>query len=144
MDKTWGMQAVYTGSEIWCEARGCQRDKQKAAQFRLAISISRASPASSYTYAAADLAGTGFDRQERFLTAAMAYQEELVKYFSEMSMMQQRDVKIDMDKLPVLDFREPSTSESWEMVWIDMLILFLFGACFFMIAYVGFVRSDVK
>ena len=72
------------------------------------------------------------------------YQQGLVKYFNEMRNTRQQELKIDLDGLPILDFHEPGVSESWGMVWVDVLILFLFGACFFMIAYIGFVRSDVR
>ena len=131
-------------------------ESSKAAQFRLAANISRTSPASAYTYAATGLARTGFDRQERFLAAARAYQPGFVRYFNEMTpklIEQQRQrirgeavegVKLDLDQLPDLDFREASLSESWNSVWVDFLILFLLLACFFMIAYVSFVSSDVR
>jgi hypothetical protein len=52
--------------------------------------------------------------------------------------------KFDVERLPNLEFREAGLSESWGMVWADFLILFLLIACFFMVAYVGFVRSDVR
>ena len=131
-------------------------DAKKAAQFRLAANISRISPASVYTYAATDLARTGFDRQERFLRSARAYQVLFVQYYNEvlpkaMKQAMQRalgktveEVKFDLDKLPTLDFREASLSESWNSVWRDFLILFLLAACFFMVAHVGFICSDVK
>ncbi len=131
-------------------------DAKKAAQFRLAANISRISPASVYTYAATDLARTGFDRQERFLRSARAYQVLFVQYYNEvlpkaMKQAMQRalgktveEVKFDLDKLPTLDFREASLSESWNSVWRDFLILFLLAVCFFMVAHVGFICSDVK
>ncbi len=37
-----------------------------------------------------------------------------------------------------------SLSESWNSVSVDLLSLFLLVACFFMIAYLGFVRSDIR
>jgi ABC-type transport system involved in multi-copper enzyme maturation permease subunit len=131
-------------------------ERRKAAQFGLASNISRTSPASVYTYAATGLARTGFDRQGRFLAAARAYQPGFVQYFNEMipKLMQQQaqriknekveEVKVDLSELPTLEFREADLSESWNSVWVDFLILFLLVACFFMIAYVGFVRSDVR
>jgi ABC-type transport system involved in multi-copper enzyme maturation permease subunit len=127
---------------------------KKAAQFRLASRLSRISPASVYTYASTGLARTGFDRQERFLKAARIYQTGFVQYFNELMAKiikaSQTDeeaaqkMKFDLDQLPTLDFREASLSESWNSVWVDFLILFLLIVCFFMIAYVGFVRSDVR
>ena len=129
---------------------------KKAAQFQLASRLSRISPASVYTYASTDLARTGFDRQARFLEAARVYQEGFVRYFSELmaKMIEQRGKKkgqeeaekltFDLDELPALDFREASFSESWGSAVVDLLILFLLFACFFMIAFFGFVRSDVR
>ena len=156
-DKIAKMQEEVTVN-ITRETQKIQRnyERRKTAQFRLAANISRTSPASVYTYAATGLARTGFDRQERFMAAARAYQPGFVKYFNEMipKLMQQQaqrikgekieEVKVDLDELPKLDFREASLSESWNLVWVDFLILFLLLACFFMIAYVGFIRSDVR
>ena len=53
-------------------------------------------------------------------------------------------VKFELDEVPALKFREASFSESWSLVSVDFVILFLLIVCFFMIAYVGFVRSDVR
>jgi ABC-type transport system involved in multi-copper enzyme maturation permease subunit len=131
-------------------------DKKMRGQFRLASNISRISPASVYTYAAIGLAHTGFDRQERFVDAARGYQPGLIQYQKKMMpkvMEQQRqqmmgqaveDVKVNLDDLPALDFREATLADSWNSIWADFLILFLLLACFFMISYVGFVRSDVR
>lgn len=90
------------------------------------------------------------------MAAARAFQPGFVQYFNEMipKLMQQQaqrmkdekveEVKFDLDKLPTLEFREASLSESWNSVWVDFLILFLLIVCLFMIAYIGFVRSDVR
>ena len=131
-------------------------DKKKKNQFRLASNISRLSPASVYTYAAIDLARTGLDRQDRFVEAARGYQPGLIEYQRKMMpelMKQQRqqmegqtveELKIDLSQLPALDFREATLSDSWNSVWVDFMILFLLLTCLFMIAYVGFIRSDVR
>jgi len=129
-------------------------ERKKVGQFRLAANISRISPASVYTYAATTLARTGLDRQERFLAAARAYQVGFVQYFNDVlrELIKQQigvskpveDVKFDLNKLPVLEFREANLSESWNLVWVDFLILFLLATCFFMIAYISFVRGDVQ
>jgi ABC-type transport system involved in multi-copper enzyme maturation permease subunit len=100
-------------------------ERRKAAQFGLASNISRTSPASVYTYAAT---GPKLMQQQ-----AQRIKNEKVE-----------EVKVDLSELPTLEFREADLSESWNSVWVDFLILFLLVACFFMIAYVGFVRSDVR
>ncbi len=129
--KRWELQSEY--------------DKKKAAQFRLAANISRISPASVYTYAAIGLARTGFHRQEEFLAAARSYQIALLRGIAfRMSVSgKTEDAKFDLDELMSFEFRESRLSESWGLIWADLLILFLLVACFFMIAYVGFVRSDI-
>ena len=129
-------------------------EAKRAAQFQLATRISRISPASVYTYASTTLARTGFDRQQNFVIAARVYQVGFVQYFSElMGKMMRRaatdpeainEMKFELDKLPALDFQEATLSDSWNSAMVDFLILFLLFACFFMIAYVGFVRSDIR
>ena len=150
------MQATVVGRIRKMGQIQAEYDRKRAAQFRLAENVSRLSPASVYTYAATGLAGTGLDRQERFLAAARAYQEGFVQYFNELmrkDMEQQwarikgekvEEVKFDFDRMPALDFREASLSESWDSAMVDFLMLFLLLACFFMIAYIGFIRSDVR
>ncbi len=77
-----------------------------------------------------------------------------VQYFSELmgKMIRQSrtnpnaatEMKFELDKLPALDFQEETLADSWNSAMMDFLILFLLFACFFMIAYVGFVRSDIR
>jgi ABC-type transport system involved in multi-copper enzyme maturation permease subunit len=55
-----------------------------------------------------------------------------------------QELKFDLDKLPALEFLEANLRESWNSVWFDFLVLFLLVTCFFMISYVGFVRSDIR
>ncbi|MFC1718315.1 ABC transporter permease [Candidatus Poribacteria bacterium] len=131
-------------------------EKNRTNQFRLASNLSRLSPASVYTYAAINLARTGVDRQERFLEAASGYQPGLIQYQKElmpkMMEIQQKQmageefeqVKMNVDDMPALEFREATLSDSWNSAMVDFLILFLILACLFMFAYVGFVRSDIR
>ncbi len=128
-------------------------EAKKAAQFQLASRISRISPASVYTYASTNLARTGFDRQQRFLKAARVYQVGFIQYFNDLMRRMIKDgirgddaneIKFDLNQLPALEFREASLAESWNSAMADFLILFLLLTCLFMIAYVGFVRSDVR
>ena len=116
-------------------------DRKKMAQFRLAANISRLSPASVYTYAATSLAGTGFNRQEDFIKAARSYQVGVAQYYYDAFL---KGENFEPDKLPTLKFRESTLSESWHSVSLDVLILFLLVTCFFMLAYVSFIRSDVR
>ena len=92
------------------------------------------------------------------MKAARVYQVGFVQYFNELMAQLLRkagqaergsdanldEVKFDMDKLPALDFREANLTESWSTAVFDFLILFLLFACLFMVAYVGFIRSDVR
>lgn len=119
-------------------------DRKKASQFRLAANISRVSPASVYTYATTGLARTGFDRQERFLAAARSYQITLAYDYYNAIRNRGSGKKLDLDKLMAPEFQESRLSKSWNAMWGDFVILVLSVACFFMIAYVGFVRSDVR
>ena len=123
-----------------------QYDRSKSVQFQLASKLSRISPASVYTFASTNLARTGFNRQKRFLAAARVYQVGFIQYTNNLirkvldQQVQQmqgdaiEEAKFDLEKVPALEFRESSLSESWNLVWGDLLILFLLVACFFMIA----------
>lgn len=116
-------------------------DKQKAAQYQLATHIARISPASVFCYAAIDLAGTGFERQEAFLAAARSYQIGVASYYYDAF---HRQHNFELAKLPIFEFQEASFSESWKRVGIDILILFLLVMCFFLLTYISFLRRDVR
>jgi ABC-type transport system involved in multi-copper enzyme maturation permease subunit len=60
-------------------------EAKKASQFQLASRLSRISPASVYTYAATELARSGFSRQDRFIRAARAYQVGFAQYYNELT-----------------------------------------------------------
>jgi hypothetical protein len=145
-------EEIFTGISRKKGQIDAEYDAKKAAQFRLAARMSRISPASVYTYASTELARTGFDRQDRFLAAARAYQRGFVQYFNEMmgKMIKQTDreeadsMEFDLGELPALNFQEAGLADSWNSAKFDLLILFLLLICFFMIGYVGFVRSDVR
>ncbi len=125
-------------------------ERKREAQFRLAAGISRISPASVYTYAAIGLAGTGIDRQRRFLEAARAYQVGFREYFEGIVNRSMRgggssdDARFDANRLPAFKFRDLTLSESWNSVKIDVLILFMLLVCLFMVSYVSFIRGDLR
>ena len=125
-------------------------ERKREAQFRLAAGISRISPASVYTYAAIGLAGTGIDRQRRFLEAARAYQVGFREYFEGIMNRSMRgggspdDARFDVNRLPTFKFRDLTLSESWNDVKIDALILFMLLVCLFMLSYVSFIRGDLR
>jgi ABC-type transport system involved in multi-copper enzyme maturation permease subunit len=126
-ERRWQIQAEY--------------DKQKTAQYQLAAHIARISPASVLCYAAIGLAGTGFERQEAFLAAARSYQIGVASYYYDAFHKQQH---FELARLPIFEFHEASFSESWSMVWADMLTLLLLVLCFFMLTYISFLRRDVR
>ncbi len=119
-------------------------DRKRANQFRLAANISRISPAAVFTYAVTAFAGTGFERQKKFLDAARTYQIGFSRYYYDVFNSRRFGGRYDINQLPTFEFKEAHLSESWNVVWLDLLILFSLCSIFFMLAYVGFIRSDVR
>ena len=90
------------------------------------------------------IAGTGSYVPDRVLDNQ--YFNELLAKMMKVSNQPEEVQKItfDLDELPAPEFRDATLGESWNMSSFDLLILFLLVACFFMIGYVGFVRSDIR
>jgi len=146
-------EEMFTGIAKEMGKLQAEYEEKKISQFLLAAKISRISPASVYTYASTTLARTGFDRQVRFLEAARTYQVGFVQYFNELlaKMMKAsnnpekiQEMRFDLSTLPALNFKEATLAESWNAAAVDLLILFLLFVCLFMIAFFGFVRSDIR
>ncbi len=132
------------------EHRGIEdayREKRNR-QIRIGMDLSRISPVSSYTYTTAALARTDFEHQEAFVRAAKRYQIDFSSFFNEqvreMVKTGLQGAKLDLTGFPEFRFRLETLDESLTHVWIDIILLFLFSTAFFMLAFISFIRADVR
>ena len=124
------------------------------AQIRLAISITRISPASSVQYAIESLAGTGFTRHLQFLKQVRRYADEFMSFLVETDRTDpesphaigpeegtsQKSVRFE--SIPKFE-DHISFSDAYNAATTDILLLLLFFSVFFAGAFLSFLRADV-
>jgi len=117
-------------------------------QMDLAQTFGRVSPSASWIYASAALTNTGpkvYERLEagtkRTLTAFKDFEDDFWK--SRRGSGKKR-VEIRSDQLPSLKLTFPTTKEVVEHSLNDVLLLIILNVVFFMLAFVFFLRYDVR
>jgi ABC-type transport system involved in multi-copper enzyme maturation permease subunit len=129
-----------------------ERDYQlrKNSQDRLAINLSRISPASALTFSTMSLARTGVDEHERFLASVRAYKPIFTKW-ANAKMMRTLDLsgtgqtaKVVLDDMPLHKFEAETLAKSFGRTIPDIALMGVLIILFFAGAYVSFLRSDVR
>lgn len=129
-----------------------ERDYQakKKSQERLAINISRISPASALTFSTMSFARTGLDEHERFLASIRAYKPIFTKWASA-KMMRTFDfsgsgqtAKVVLDDMPQHKFEPETLSKSLARTIPDFGLMLFLIIVFFAGAYVSFLKFDVR
>lgn len=112
--------------------------------------LSRISPASSLTLGAMSMGRTGIQEHERFLNSIKSYKPIFTKW-ANAKMMQNinfsnpsEQPKPDISDMPQHDFRQMSLRESLALAIPDFAVLAFMIIVFFSVAYVSFLRYDVR
>jgi len=128
-----------------------ERDYQakKKTQERLAINISRISPASALTFSTMSLARTGLDEHERFLASIRAYKPIFTKW-ANAKMMRSINFqtgetgKVVLDDMPQHKFVSETLGKSFARTLPDFGLMIFLILVFFAGAYVSFLKYDVR
>ena len=129
-----------------------ERDYQakKKSQERLAINISRISPASALTFSTMSFARTGLDEHESFLASIRAYKPIFTKW-ANAKMMRSIDFsgsgqtgKVVLDDMPQHKFEPETLSKSLARTIPDFGLMLFLIIIFFAGAYVSFLKFDVR
>ena len=130
-----------------------RRNKEQVRQ-RVALGISRISPASVFALASTSLAGTSLDLKNRYLESAREYREGYLRFIKEktgsassgwwMGGREESNEEIDPRELPSFDFQPAAASNQVNEALPDIGILLLFNLIFFVGAFVAFLRYDVR
>jgi ABC-type transport system involved in multi-copper enzyme maturation permease subunit len=128
-----------------------ERDYQarKRSQERLAINISRISPASALTFSTMSLARTGLDEHERFLASVRAYKPIFTRW-ANAKMMRNLNfqtgeaAKVVLDDMPQHKFEPESLNKSLARAIPDFGLMIFLIIVFFTGAYVSFLKYDVR
>ena len=110
-------------------------------QMKLAQYISILSPAVLYDQAVQRLARTDMTSFERFIQAAERHWQKLL----EKQKLRYEDIKAWREaKLPEFSYPAEMSTTSLIATFPQIVILFLFSVIFFVLAYVSFLRKDVR
>ena len=118
-------------------------------QQRLALNISRISPASALMFGAMSLARTGLNEHERFLNSIKSYKPVFTRWVNE-KMIRSIDFdsseqkKPDISDMPLHTFDPESLNESVARVIPDYVVMAIMILVFFAVAFVSFLRYDVR
>jgi ABC-type transport system involved in multi-copper enzyme maturation permease subunit len=127
--------------------------QQKQRQEGWALVLSRLSPAGSASYAAMSLAQTSLERDLRFQAALRDYRGEFTRFYDRKSREQvaltprgQPSLILtqDLSDLPGFEFHDEPLARSLDESLPDMGFLLIWSAGFFSLAYVSFLRYDVR
>jgi ABC-type transport system involved in multi-copper enzyme maturation permease subunit len=134
-----------------------QRNNEEAVQQRLAFGLARVSPASAFSLAATNLAGSSLELKNHYLEEARRYRDVYARFQQEKSegdggigMIfirkpgQPEPEPIDPGELPEFQYRQPPLKEVVQASVLDLGILAVFNIVFFAGAFVSFLRYDVR
>ncbi len=118
-------------------------------QQRLAINLSRVSPASALMFASMSLGGTGISEHERFLNSVKTYKPIFSKWINKKISNSQSpqaggQTKLDLSDMPQHEFRPEGLNESITRMLPDLFLTVFLIILFFVGAYVSFLRYDVR
>ncbi|GAB5520669.1 MAG: hypothetical protein RhofKO_29200 [Rhodothermales bacterium] len=133
------------------------RQNREQVQQRVALNISRLSPASAFSLAASELAGTSLALRHAFAESVDEYQDTYKAFLDEKTGGSNRFMRftaqqneeeepdpIDPQELPQYQFSVPDTGTLMSRAAIDFGVLALFNVLFFAGAFVAFLKYDVR
>jgi len=118
-------------------------------QQRLAVNLSRVSPASALMFASMSLGRTGVSEHERFLSSVKTYKPIFSKWVNQKigssePPQQGQQTKLDLSDMPQHEFKAEGFSESMTRMLPDLVLMIFLIFLFFVGAYVSFIRYDVR
>jgi len=129
-----------------------ERDYQarKTSQERLAINISRISPASALMFSTMSLARTGLDEHEQFLASIRSYKPIFTKWVNSRLMKNinfttgETTGKVELADMPQHKFEPEALSKSFARTIPDFGLMIVLIIVFFAGAYISFLKYDVR
>lgn len=137
-------------SQIDANNAALERDYQarKVSQERLAINISRISPASALMFSTMSLARTGLDDHEQFLASLRAYKPSFTRWANARMMKSisftGEQTKVNLADMPQHKFEPETLSKSLARTLPDFGVMIVLIIVFFAGAYVSFLKYDVR
>jgi ABC-type transport system involved in multi-copper enzyme maturation permease subunit len=118
-------------------------------QQKLAVNLSRISPASALMFSSMSLARTGVPEHERFLSSVKAYKPIFTKWINQKIATapppgEGQQPKLDLSDMPQQEFTPEVLGDSVTRMLPDLFLMVFLIILFFVGAYVSFLRYDVR
>ena len=113
-------------------------------QEKLAINLSRISPASALMFGSMSLARTGISEYERFLNSIRTYKPIFTKWINEKSFSGNQESLPNLDDMPQVEFLPEKMSDSFKHMLPDLVLMIFLIILFFVGAYISFLKYDVR
>jgi len=118
-------------------------------QQKMAVNLSRISPASALMFSTMSLAKTGISEYERFLNSIRTYKPIFTKWINEKMM---RSLNLsggqqptpELDDMPHHEFTAETFGDSFSRVLPDLVLMVFLIILFFVGAFVSFSKYDVR
>jgi ABC-type transport system involved in multi-copper enzyme maturation permease subunit len=118
-------------------------------QQKLAVNLSRISPASALMFGSMSLARTGIDEYERFLSSIRSYKPIFTKWANEKAIQAVNfsggeEPKPKLDDMPQQEFIPEKLGDSFKRMLPDLVLMVFLIILFFVGSYVSFLKYDVR
>ena len=135
-----------------------ERENRQAVQERLAFGLARISPTATFSLAATRLAGTSLSLKGHYRDAAQGYQQDYAKFMLAKTGMNpggmlvfrvtsdngEKPKPVDPHELPEFRYNPMKLGDVFPGAVLDILLLIGFNIVLFGLAYLGFLRYDVR
>ncbi len=113
-------------------------------QEKLAVNLSRISPASALMFGSMSLARTGISEYERFLNSIRTYKPIFTKWINEKLFSEDQASLPNLDDMPQVEFLPEKIGDSIKRMLPDLVLMIFLIILFFVGAYVSFLKYDVR
>jgi len=113
-------------------------------QEKLAVNLSRVSPASALMFSSMSLARTGISEYERFLNSIRTFKPIFTKWINEKTFEGGGTAQVKLDDMPQLEFIPEKLGDSFKRMLPDLVLMVFLIIFFFVGAYVSFLKYDVR
>jgi hypothetical protein len=135
------------------------RQNKQTNQEQFAFGLARLSPGALFSLAATNLAGNGIELKQQFIDEAHGYQATYAQFMKEKTGMnlggdvmlfkmkqgdEQEEKPIDPKELPEFYYRSQPLAQGFRYALLDMGLMVVLNIIFFVGAFVGFIRYDVR
>lgn len=119
---------------------------EKSAQMKLAIQLTRISPASLLTFSCMRLAKTGINENQRYINSVKSYKPYFSEWINDKILVKNIDdlitSNLDVDTMPRHQFTPEDFKTSLNAVLVNLALMLFYFILFFIATFVSFIKYD--